>query len=349
MVSEIAGRIPRHVCRTDLVSAGMAGLAQAAKSYQPDRGVTFQRFASSRIRGAILDELRARDWASRSVRAKARDLAQTTDQLTARLGRQPSTAEVATAMGASSEELDAINTDVYRALVLNLDALPVEGKNEESLFSGTSAPDEDVLDNEKRAYLVAAVDSLPERLRRVVVGYFFEELPMQALAEELGVTDSRISQMRAEALVLNLDALPVEGKSEESLFSGTSAPDEDILDNEKRAYLVAAVDSLPERLRRVVVGYFFEELPMQALAEELGVTDSRISQMRAEALVLLRDAINAQLDPDLVPAEPSERVAKRRYAYYAAVAAHDDYRRRLDPAAGQLSSLAKRNDLAALA
>jgi RNA polymerase sigma factor for flagellar operon FliA len=265
MVSEIAGRIPRHVCRTDLVSAGMAGLAQAAKSYQPDRGVTFQRFASSRIRGAILDELRARDWASRSVRAKARDLAQTTDQLTARLGRQPSAAEVATAMGASSEELDAINTDVYRALVLNLDALPVEGKGEENLFSGTSAPDEDVLDNEKRAYLVAAVDNLPERLRRVVVGYFFEELPMQVLAEELGVTDSRISQMRAEALVL------------------------------------------------------------------------------------LRDAINAQLDPDLVPDEPSERVAKRRYAYYAAVAAHDDYRRRLDPAAGQLSRLAKSNDLAALA
>src|ERR1017187_2045609 len=75
VVSEIAGRIPRHVCRTDLVSAGMAGLAQAAKSYQPDRGVSFQRFASSRIRGAILDELRARDWASRSVRAKARDMA----------------------------------------------------------------------------------------------------------------------------------------------------------------------------------------------------------------------------------------------------------------------------------
>ena len=230
---------------------------------RPSRGVTFQRFASSRIRGAILDELRARDWASRSVRAKARDLAQTTDQLTARLGRQPSAAEVATAMGASSEELDAINTDVYRALVLNLDAL--------------------------------------------------------------------------------------EGKGEENLFSGTSAPDEDVLDNEKRAYLVAAVDNLPERLRRVVVGYFFEELPMQVLAEELGVTDSRISQMRAEALVLLRDAINAQLDPDLVPDEPSERVAKRRYAYYAAVAAHDDYRRRLDPAAGQLSRLAKSNDLAALA
>jgi RNA polymerase sigma factor for flagellar operon FliA len=266
MVSEIASRIPRHVCRDDLVSAAMAGLAQAARSYDPSRGISFQRFASSRIRGALLDELRSRDWASRSVRAKARDVAQTTDQLTAKLGRQPTAAEVATSMGSSKDDLDAINTDVYRALVLNFDALPIDGN------------------------------------------------------------------------------------AEEVLLAGQSSPDDDILDNEKRAYLVAAVDHLPERLRRVVIGYFFQELPMQQLAEELGVTDSRISQMRAEALVLLRDAINSQLDPDLVTAEASGRVAKRRTAYYAEVAAHDDYRQRLNRDAGQLASLVGgRRNVAALA
>lgn len=263
MVSEIANRVPRHVCRDDLFSAAMAGLAQAARSFDPSRGISFQRFASARIRGALLDELRSRDWASRSVRSKAREMAQATDQLTAKLGRQPSQAEVAQAMGASENDLEAINSDVYRALVLNFEALPVDGK------------------------------------------------------------------------------------AEEVLLSGQAGPDEDILDNEKRAYLVAAVDKLPERLRRVVIGYFFEELPMQVLAEELGVTDSRISQMRAEALVLLKDAINAQLEPDLVGTEASGRVAKRRYAYYAAVAAHDDYRRRLAPEAGRLASIA--GDLAALA
>jgi RNA polymerase sigma factor for flagellar operon FliA len=265
MVSEIASRIPRHVCRDDLVSAGMAGLAQAARSFDPSRGISFQRFASARIRGALLDELRSRDWASRSVRAKARDLAQTTDQLTSKLGRQPSPAEIAQAMGASEGELEAINTDVYRALVLNFDALPIDGN------------------------------------------------------------------------------------AEEVLLSDQSGPDDDVLDNEKRAYLVAAVEHLPERLRRVVIGYFFEELPMQVLAEELGVTDSRISQMRAEALGLLKDAINAQLDPDLVRDEASGRVAKRRCAYYAAVASHDDYRRRLAPEAGQLASLPVRRNMAALA
>ena len=262
MVAEIANRVPRHVCRDDLVSAAMAGLAQAARSFDASRGISFQRFASARIRGALLDELRSRDWASRSVRSKARDVAQATDHLTARLGRQPTAAEVAQAMGTSAGELDSINTDVYRALVLNFDALPVDGK------------------------------------------------------------------------------------AEDILLAGQSSPDEDILDNEKRAYLVAAVDNLPERLRRVVIGYFFEELPMQVLAEELGVTDSRISQMRAEALLLLKDAINAQLEPDLVQAEASGRVAKRRCAYYAAVAAHDDYRRRLSPEAGQLSSIARSAALA---
>lgn len=265
MVSEMASRVPRHVCRDDLVSAAMAGLAQAARAYDPDRGISFQRFASSRIRGALLDELRSRDWASRSVRAKARTVAKATDQLTSRLGRAPSPAELATAMGATQGEVEAINADVYRALVLNFDALPIDGN------------------------------------------------------------------------------------AEDVLLAGSSGPDENILDNEKRAYLVAAVDHLPERLRHVVIGYFFEERPMQELAEELGVTDSRISQMRAEALVLLRDAINAQLDPDLVPNEGSGRVAKRRSAYYAEVAAHDDYRRRLAPAAGQLSSLVQQPGMAALA
>lgn len=266
IVSEVASRIPRHVSRDDLVSAGMAGLAQAARSFDPARGIGFQRFASARIRGALLDELRSRDWATRSVRARARDVAQTTDRLTAKLGRQPSPAEVAEAMGSSQAELQAVEADVHRALVLNFEALPAEGGHEPAGLSNLAGPDEAVLDNERRAYLVAAVDRLPERLRRVVMGYFFEELPMADLAEELGVTDSRISQMRAEALEL------------------------------------------------------------------------------------LRDAINSQLDPDLVVADHTGRVAKRRAAYFAAVASHDDYRRRLSVEAGQLTSLVRgREPVAALA
>jgi RNA polymerase sigma factor FliA len=92
-----------------------------------------------------------------------------------------------------------------------------------------------------------------------------------------------------------------------------------------------AVGALPERLRRVVIGYFFEERSMQDLADELGVSESRISQLRAEALLLLRDGVNSQLEPDAVPEEarPNGRVARRKAGYFAAVAAGSDFRSRL--------------------
>jgi RNA polymerase sigma factor for flagellar operon FliA len=92
--------------------------------------------------------------------------------------------------------------------------------------------------------------------------------------------------------------------------------------------------ALPERLRAVVIGYFFQERPMLEIAGELGVTESRVSQLRAEALILLRDGLNAHLDPDTLPAEPRPegRLAKRRAAYHAAIAACSDFRARLDAA-----------------
>lgn len=206
-VAEIAGRVPRHVARDELVSAGMVGLAQAARTFDPARGIAFSRYASTRIRGALLDELRSRDWASRSVRAKARAVAAATERLAAELGRTPSSAEIGQAMGMAASAVEAIAGDVHRASVLNLDALPFEGRAEEILLVNDATPDDAVLADEQRATMMAAVAALPERLRRVVVGCFFEELPMQVLARELGVTDSRISQMRTEALALLKDGI----------------------------------------------------------------------------------------------------------------------------------------------
>src|SRR6478736_3149949 len=105
VVSEVAHRVPSHVSRSDLVSAGMLGLAQAARSFDPERGIAFDRFASTRIRGALLDELRGRDWASRSVRARARGMQQATDELTNRLGRPPTPEEIATALRLPAESV----------------------------------------------------------------------------------------------------------------------------------------------------------------------------------------------------------------------------------------------------
>lgn len=206
-VAEVAGRVPRHVSRDDLTSAGMAGLAQAARSFDPERAISFSRFASTRIRGAILDELRSRDWASRSVRAKAREVGAAADRLTGTLGRTPTTKELADHLGVDPTDLDDLNCDVQRSVVLNLDDLGPTGSGDEAVLTGELGPDAQLLERERQAYLVAAVANLPERLRRVVMGYFLEELPMHVLAEELGVTDSRISQMRAEALVLLKEAI----------------------------------------------------------------------------------------------------------------------------------------------
>ncbi len=245
-VSELAAKVPRHIARADLTSAGMEGLAQAARSYDPSRGIAFDRYASSRIRGALLDELRRRDWASRSVRSRARSITGATDELTARLGRIPTIEEVAAAAAVGADAVHAVNEDVYRAVVLNYD----------SLVSGSEGE----------------------------------------------------------------GAVPVD----------RTTPDIVLIDRERTSYLLDAVAVLPERLRHVVIGYFFEERPMQELASELGVTESRISQMRAEALLLLRDGMNSQLSPELVDLDtPSPRVAKRKAAYFAAIATGSDYRSRL--------------------
>jgi RNA polymerase sigma factor for flagellar operon FliA len=207
VTSEIAHRVPSHVNRGDLVSAGMLGLAQAARSFDPERGIAFDRFASTRIRGALLDELRGRDWASRSVRARARGMQQATDELTNKLGRPPTPEEVADALHLPADTVRKLVDDVHRATVLNYESLVLEGDAEEFLTAGELGPEEAILERERRSVLTDAVAALPERLRRVVVGYFFEERSMQALADELGVSESRVSQLRAEALLLLKDGM----------------------------------------------------------------------------------------------------------------------------------------------
>jgi RNA polymerase sigma factor for flagellar operon FliA len=263
VVSEVAHRVPSHVSRSDLVSAGMLGLAQAARSYDPERGIAFDRFASTRIRGALLDELRGRDWASRSVRARARGMQQATEELTAKLGRTPTSEEIAELLEIEPGVVHKLVDDVHRATVLNYESLALDGDAESFIAVGD-------------------IDS----------------------------------------------------------------PEETIVARERRAVLTDAVAALPERLRLVVIGYFFEERSMQDLADELGVSESRVSQLRAEALLLMKDGINAHLDPDQLAEEarPNGRVARRKAAYYAQVATSSSYRARLDSQPESVQDKAARLD-----
>lgn len=201
-VAELSGRIPRHISREDLSSAAMFGLAQAARSFDASRGIAFDTYASIRIRGALLDELRSKDWASRSVRAQARRMEQAKERLTVLHGRTPSMEETAEEMGLAVEKVQQIVDDVHRGTVLNYESLGVEGQIADVLPDDEPTPADQLLSRERRAFLMDAVVALPERLRHVVVAYFFEERSMQDIADELDVSESRISQMRSEALAL---------------------------------------------------------------------------------------------------------------------------------------------------
>lgn len=206
IVRETMGRVPTHVSRDDLTSAGLTALVQAAQAFDADRGVPFGRYAATRIRGAILDELRSVDWASRSVRRRARDLDETRNALATSLGRTPTAAEVASASGLTPDEIAANTEDLARAQVLSLQASQ-ESSLDDLLPSGGPTPLEMVEHRERLQYMVHAIAELPERLRTVVQEYFLAERPMSEIADELGVSESRVSQMRAEALVLLRDAI----------------------------------------------------------------------------------------------------------------------------------------------
>lgn len=205
LTAVLLARVPRSVDRGDLHSAAMFGLFQAAQSWEAERGVTFESFARHRIRGALLDELRDRDWASRRVRSFARKIANAIDELTISLDRRPTDVEVAALLDVPVAAIEANERDLHTAALRSSDAMTDD-------TSAPTAPAADgpeaVLEQRERyGYLHDAVELLPERLRRVVLGYYVEELPMQALADELGVTESRISQMRAEAVRLLRGAL----------------------------------------------------------------------------------------------------------------------------------------------
>jgi RNA polymerase sigma factor for flagellar operon FliA len=206
LVREMLTRLPAHVAREDLVSAGMAALAMAAKNYDPTRGTPFGSFATARIRGALLDELRGLDWASRSVRSRARRIETAHQQLTATLGRTPTQTELAHTLGIAVDELKAVDDDVQRAVVLSLQGFAA-GTAEDLVPERTPGPEDLILHRERIGYLHHAIDALPDRLRTVVTAYFFHERPMTDIADELGVTESRVSQLRAEALVLLRDGL----------------------------------------------------------------------------------------------------------------------------------------------
>ena len=209
IVTELLVRLPAHVRREDLESAGFEALVRCARSYDPAVGTSFAQYARIRVRGAVVDELRSADWASRGTRRAERRLSGAEDTLTQQLGRQPSPAELADHLGEDGQDLVRTRERVQRAAVLSLNALIGDSDVDlaTNLACAELGQEERVIAGERAHVLHAAVQALPDRLRQVVTDYFLGERPMTEIAAEMGVSESRISQMRAQALELLREGL----------------------------------------------------------------------------------------------------------------------------------------------
>lgn len=216
IVLQVAVHFPRHVEREELARAGALGLVEAARRFDESRGVPFDRFAAQRIRGAILDAVRAADWAPRSVRTLARKLEATEQRLASRLGRVPSTEEMAEALSMDTSELARLRDRMFRSVVLALEHEVSDDVDDDLTLvdvlvdHAAIEPSEELETRELHAYLRDAIALLPERQRLVIIGYFLEGRTSQDLARFLGVTESRISQIRSEAIQMLKEGIEVQ-------------------------------------------------------------------------------------------------------------------------------------------
>jgi len=215
LVKYVAGRVgvglPANVEQADFVSSGVFGLIDAIEKFDPDRAIKFETYAISRIRGAIIDELRALDWIPRSVRQKARAVERAYATLELTLRRTPSDPEVAAEMGIAIEDLHTIFSQLSLANVVALDELlnpggEGDGSGRVSLvdtLEDTAAdnPVEVAESRELRRLLARAINTLPEREKTVVSLYYYEGLTLAEIGQVLGVTESRVSQIHTKAVL----------------------------------------------------------------------------------------------------------------------------------------------------
>jgi RNA polymerase sigma factor FliA len=213
LVKFVAGRLgsglPAHVEENDLVSYGLLGLIGAIERYDPDRDVKFETYAIARIKGSIIDELRAMDWVPRSVRSRARDIERAIAQLEAKLHRAPTDEEIAERLGITQEELEESLTDISRSSIAALDELwTISGQGGDQValidtIEDTQGPEPQsaLAQTELREALGEAIARLPEREKLVITLYYYEELTLREIGEVLGVTESRVSQLHTKAIL----------------------------------------------------------------------------------------------------------------------------------------------------
>jgi RNA polymerase sigma factor for flagellar operon FliA len=215
LVKFVAGRVaaglPQNIEQADLVSYGIFGLIDAIDKFDPARGFKFETYAISRIKGAIIDELRSIDWVPRSIRAKARAIERAYSKLENELRRSPGDAEVAAELGVSEEELNTTLSQISFVGLVALDELLAAG-NSGSDKGGSATVGDTIADrahdpveafesDEMKHLLADAINRMPDRERLVLTLYYYEGLTLAEIGSVLGVTESRVCQIHTKAIL----------------------------------------------------------------------------------------------------------------------------------------------------
>lgn len=203
IADRIAMKLPPSVENDDLYSAGVIGLIDAVEKFDPTRGVLFKTYAELRIRGAILDSLRELDWVPRSVRRRAREVEAAYLQIEQEKGRPAEETEVAVRLGLSLRDFHALLTEFQGLTITGLDQHDDddEPRQKQIAIDPLDTPYSHYEKTELRDNLTGTIDQLPERERQVIALYYVEELTMKEIGQVLGVTESRVSQMRTQAII----------------------------------------------------------------------------------------------------------------------------------------------------
>src|SRR6201746_942483 len=213
LVKYVAGRmgsgLPAHVEEADLISYGLGGLISAIERFDLSREIKFETYAITRIRGAIIDELRTLDWVPRSVRARAREFERVNMKLEAKLQRAPTDDEMATDLEISVDDFQQALVQISNSTIVALDELwSVSDSSGDSVSlldtlpdRGAPAPQVLIDQSELRDRIADAIAALPEREKLVVVLYYYENPTLREIGEVLGVTESRVSQLHTKAVL----------------------------------------------------------------------------------------------------------------------------------------------------
>ncbi len=207
VVNRLAMTLPEHVDHDDLYSVGLIGLLQALRNYNPTCGTSFETYARVRVRGAMLDELRRMDWVPRTIHEKARRIKDVLGELEQKLGKTPTEAQMAKAMNISLKEYQELLDEVRPAAFVCLDAVnsSEEGDGgplyEVIADQSHEGPVEKVSNNELKAVIFERLKDLPEMQRKVLALYYLEDMHLREIAEVFGLTESRICQIHAQAIL----------------------------------------------------------------------------------------------------------------------------------------------------